>query len=44
MKSPPVQYSDEEARHLVEAFIAGEKWVEHTPAEPSGDNANLMRI
>ena len=44
MKSPPVQYSDEEARHLVEAFIAGEKWVEHTPAEPSGDDANLMRV
>jgi myo-inositol-1-phosphate synthase len=44
MKSPPVQYSDEEARHLVEAFIAGEKWTEHTPSEPSGDGANLMRV
>jgi myo-inositol-1-phosphate synthase len=44
MKSPPVQYSDEEARHLVKAFIAGEKWVEHTPAKPRGDDANLMRV
>lgn len=44
MKSPPVQYSDEEARHLVEAFIAGEKWTEHTRAEPSGDDANLVRV
>ncbi len=25
MKSPPVQYSDEEARQLVEAFIAGDR-------------------
>ncbi|MBV9999966.1 MAG: inositol-3-phosphate synthase [Verrucomicrobia bacterium] len=44
MKSPPVQYSDEEARHLVEAFIAGEQWAGHTPAEPSGDGVNLMRV
>jgi len=26
MKSPPVQYSDDEARHLLEAFINGEEW------------------
>ena len=26
MKSPPVQYSDDEARRLLEAFISGEEW------------------
>jgi myo-inositol-1-phosphate synthase len=26
MKSPPVQYRDEEARHLVESFIAEHGW------------------
>ena len=27
MKSPPVQYTDDEARRLVEQFIAGEETV-----------------
>jgi myo-inositol-1-phosphate synthase len=44
MKSPPEQYSDEEARHLVEAFIAGEKWPERTPASPSGGSVELMNV
>jgi len=36
MKSPPVQYSDEEARRLLEAFINGEEW-----AMPSVEEAPL---
>jgi myo-inositol-1-phosphate synthase len=31
MKSPPLQYTDDEARELVEAFIRGE--ASETPAE-----------
>ena len=33
MKSPPKQYSDEEAHRMTEAFIAGETVAEPTPAE-----------
>ena len=44
MKSPPEQVSDEEARQAVEAFIAGERWPERTPAPSSGDSVQLMSI
>jgi len=34
MKSPPIQYTDDEARRMVEEFIAGEqKPTEEKPAE-----------
>ncbi|MBV9491769.1 MAG: inositol-3-phosphate synthase [Verrucomicrobia bacterium] len=44
MKSPPEQHPDEEARRLVEAFIAGENWPERTPAPSSGDGVELVNV
>jgi myo-inositol-1-phosphate synthase len=36
MKSPPLQFSDDEARELVEAFIRGEREREPAAAKPAG--------
>ena len=36
MKSPPIQYRDEEARQMVEEFIAGEQQVEESRLSKSG--------
>jgi myo-inositol-1-phosphate synthase len=37
MKSPPVQYSDNEARKLVEDFIAGGQATPKVPAKPASN-------
>ncbi len=34
MKSPPVQYTDDEARHLLEEFITAQQTGKETPVEP----------
>ncbi len=39
MKSPPVQYTDDEAHRLVEAFISGSELV---PATASQDDGELV--
>jgi hypothetical protein len=39
MKSPPVQYTDDEARRMVEEFIAGQERADQPPAGASLDPA-----
>ncbi len=43
MKSPPIQYRDEDARKLVEDFIAGRDPVPTGDPVPSGEQATLER-
>jgi myo-inositol-1-phosphate synthase len=44
MKSPPVQYTDDEARQLVEAFIAGERPEDAAPRSKPSKRRATMKV
>ncbi len=43
MKSPPTQYTDDEAHRMVEKFIANTKKTEEKPSEPASREASTSR-
>jgi myo-inositol-1-phosphate synthase len=43
MKSPPIQYTDDEAHRMVEKFIANTKKTEEKPSEPASREASTSR-
>jgi len=43
MKSPPTQYTDDEAHRMVEKFIANTKKAEEKPSEPASREASTSR-
>jgi myo-inositol-1-phosphate synthase len=44
MKSPPLQFTDDEARELVEAFIRGDEEVAFSPKKAAGGAGKAGKI